>query len=55
MGSYGTLGFLKEFYGILVGFLCGSYAISMLFLYWVSVGFLRDFHDISMGLLWDVN
>jgi hypothetical protein len=59
MGLY-TLGFLRiwEFYGILMGFICGSHAISMLFplfFYGNSVGFLWDFHDISMGLLWDFN
>ena len=42
--------------GILMGFLCGSYAIPCYFYdlsMGFSVGFLWDVHDLSMGLLWD--
>jgi hypothetical protein len=35
------MGFLREFYGVLMGFLCGSYAIPCYF------------YDLSMGFLWD--
>ena len=50
------MGCLREFYGILVGFLCGSYAIFMVYpwsFYGISLGFLWDFHDISMIFLLD--
>jgi len=46
------MGFLREFYGILIGVLCSSYAISCYF-YGGSVGFLLDFLDISMIVLLD--
>ena len=42
--------------GILMGFLCGSYAIPC-YVYDLSMGFLWgsswEFHDISMIFLWD--
>ena len=44
------MGFLKEFYEILMGFLCGSYAISMLYLD-LSMGFLWDSYGVSMIFL----
>ena len=45
------MGVLKEFHGILKGFLCGSYAISMLSLY-LSIIFLWDSHWVSMIFRW---
>ena len=44
------MGFLREFYGILMGFLCGSYAMPCYF-YDLSMGFLWDSYGISMIFL----
>ena len=52
------MGFFREFYGILLGFLCGIPVLfhvnSMIFI-WDFCEIPEDFYDISMGLLWGAN